>query len=502
MIHIIIPLYNGIEFLEETLRSVVAQTYTHWKATIGINGHGATGGDVYIQAAGIVTAISDSRISIFVQPSHIDNKSKSLNDLVRRLDATDADWICLLDADDLWLPTKLEEQVKLLETQHDAEVIGTTCTYFGERSGAPSLPAGALPQGVTLRVNPIINSSVMFRKKYAHWDESNTVYAIEDYDLWLRLDAAHVRFFNIDQALVKHRIHKTSAFNSKHVDPAALVARHAAAIQTAPPVCVVTAFYPLPRAKHSRESYRAWIELFCRTIQANLIVFTNATYAPLFKELRNEHNTIVYERPFNFFKMTSPHYMEFWNKQYARDPEKHIHSPELYATWALKQEWVNAAIDLNPFMSSWFVWCDVGILRIPKDAPYYTTFPNAVPRLCERGRMAFLAVKPLPTPSATAPIPETTLGGGCIAGDAAAWRDFGTAYERMLSTFDDRGWFAGKDQRVFYAMLTERATKKPFRVFNSSRVVDPWMSFPPILGGALRANIDTRFEVPIFLINN
>jgi hypothetical protein len=109
--------------------------------------------------------------------------------------------------------------------------------------------------------------------------------------------------------------------------------------------------------------------------------------------------------------------------------------------------------------------------------------------------MAFLAVKPLPAPSATAaPIPETTLGGGCIAGDAAAWRDFGAAYERMLATFDERGWFAGKDQRVFYVMLTEGATKKHYRIFNSSCIVDPWMSFPPILGGALRANIDARFE--------
>jgi glycosyltransferase involved in cell wall biosynthesis len=495
-INIIIPLYNGIEFLEETLRSVITQTHTDWKAIVGINGH-AHDSQVVVQATAIVAALGDARISAVVQSSHINNKSKSLNDLVRRLDA-DAEWICLLDADDIWLPAKLEAQVKLLEVQHDTEIIGTHCVYFGELRGAPNLPTGALPQGITLRMNPVINSSVMLPKKYAQWDESDSVFAIEDYDLWLRLDAAHVRFFNIATPLVKHRIHKTSAFNSKHVDPASLVAKYKPAFQTISSVSVVTAFYPLARAKHSIESYRSWIELFCRTFQGNLIVFTNETFAHIFKELRDECDTVIYVRPLNFFNTTSPRYMDFWRRQYGRDPEAHTHSPELYAIWALKQEWVNAVIDLNPFGSTWFVWCDVGILRVPRDARYYRTFPNAVPRLCDRERMSFLAVDPLPAPTdATTPIPETTLGGGCIAGDAAAWRDFGVAYARMLETFDARGWFAGKDQRVYYAMLTERATKKPFRIFNASAVVDPWMSFPPILGGEIRPDIDARFETII-----
>ena len=37
-ISILIPLYNGIEFLEDSVNSVINQTYKNWELLIGING--------------------------------------------------------------------------------------------------------------------------------------------------------------------------------------------------------------------------------------------------------------------------------------------------------------------------------------------------------------------------------------------------------------------------------------------------------------------------------
>ena len=39
MILIIIPLYNGVEYLDECINSVKNQTLTNWEILIGINGH-------------------------------------------------------------------------------------------------------------------------------------------------------------------------------------------------------------------------------------------------------------------------------------------------------------------------------------------------------------------------------------------------------------------------------------------------------------------------------
>ena len=38
----------------------------------------------------------------------------------------------------------------------------------------------------------------------------------EDYDLWIRLRKQNKLFFNFDEILIEHRIHKNSAFNSKN----------------------------------------------------------------------------------------------------------------------------------------------------------------------------------------------------------------------------------------------------------------------------------------------
>ena len=51
MISILIPIYNGIEYIDESVSSVLKQTYNEWELLIGINGH-PPNSDVY-QSQGI-----------------------------------------------------------------------------------------------------------------------------------------------------------------------------------------------------------------------------------------------------------------------------------------------------------------------------------------------------------------------------------------------------------------------------------------------------------------
>ncbi len=39
MISILIPIYNGIEFIDESIHSVINQTFNNWELLIGVNGH-------------------------------------------------------------------------------------------------------------------------------------------------------------------------------------------------------------------------------------------------------------------------------------------------------------------------------------------------------------------------------------------------------------------------------------------------------------------------------
>ena len=56
------PIYNGIEFIEESVSSILNQTFTHWELIIGINGH-PPNSDVYQIAKEY--EIKDDRIYAF-----------------------------------------------------------------------------------------------------------------------------------------------------------------------------------------------------------------------------------------------------------------------------------------------------------------------------------------------------------------------------------------------------------------------------------------------------
>lgn len=269
---------------------------------------------------------------------------------------------------------------------------------------------------------------------------------------------------------------------------------------------VVSAFYPLGKSKHGVANYHTWLRNFC-AIPCNLVVATDEASAPLIREARGGHPTEIIVRPFDAWQMTSPTMMEMWRRHHALDPERHIHSPELYAVWALKQEVVMEAIRRSAFGSQYFIWCDIGIQRVAAMQDWYMTFPDirVCEMICAPGQMAFLEVRPIPESLVrcwqqslplSSGLPSVSLGGGCIAGDVAAWTDFSSAYVRMVAEFDAAGRFAGKDQLVFVYMLLTRAIAKPYRLIAATGFGnggDPWMCFPVILGGKAPARLDGRF---------
>jgi glycosyltransferase involved in cell wall biosynthesis len=205
MISILIPIYNGIEFIEESVSSVLRQTYDKWELIIGVNGHPQDSA-VYKIAKEYEKRSNKIRVLDLFQ---IRGKSNALNEMVKQCSH---DYIALLDVDDIWHDQKLEVQSAALN-QYD--VIGSNCVWFGDRNNVvPRIPVGDISHLDFSAVNPIINSSSIIRRSLCHWNENG----IEDYDMWLRLRAQRKRFFNCGQILVKHRIHAASAFNSKGND--------------------------------------------------------------------------------------------------------------------------------------------------------------------------------------------------------------------------------------------------------------------------------------------
>lgn len=197
------PIYNGIEFICDSVPSIIQQTYGDWELLIGINGH-PENSEIYKIAKTYEN--ENEKIKVF-DFYNIKGKSNTLNELIKYCKY---DYIALLDVDDIWHHQKLEVQTKFLNKY---DVIGSNCVWFGDRTGiVPPIPQKDFTYFDFAQVNPIINSSVVLKKNLCFWDSS---ICLEDYDLWIRLRKQNKRFYNCPEILVKHRIHNQSAFNSK-----------------------------------------------------------------------------------------------------------------------------------------------------------------------------------------------------------------------------------------------------------------------------------------------
>jgi hypothetical protein len=150
-----------------------------------------------------------------------------------------------------------------------------------------------------------------------------------------------------------------------------------------------------------------------------------------------------------------------WNSAVTLDTEKG-HTPELYALWYEKKEFVLRAIELNPFQSKEFVWCDAGIGRQPLWIPSLSSFP--LRKMIPLGKMLLLQIDPFKEEDFVVDeygIPgnfgtRATFGGGILASDIDGWNQWSKAYDSMFLRYYLSGRFVGKDQNIIASMVLER----------------------------------------------
>uniref|UniRef100_A0A6C0KI74 Glycosyltransferase 2-like domain-containing protein n=1 Tax=viral metagenome TaxID=1070528 RepID=A0A6C0KI74_9ZZZZ len=199
------PIYNGIEFIEESVSSVLKQSFTEWELIIGINGHPPKS-EIYNIAKSYEAKSNQIRAYDLID---IRGKSNALNHM---LQYCKYDYVAILDVDDMWTDNKLQTQFIYCFVY---DVIGSQCVYFGSMEGiTPRIPLNDISDADFSLCNPMINSSVIMRKELCYWNSEND--GVEDYELWLKLRKQGKRFYNCHDILVKHRIHPTSAFNTQN----------------------------------------------------------------------------------------------------------------------------------------------------------------------------------------------------------------------------------------------------------------------------------------------
>ena len=101
------PAYNSGRFIEQSIRSVLSQTYTEWELLIVDD---CSTDDT----PSIVASFKDKRIH-YQRNEHNMGAALSRN---KAIQAAKGKYIAFLDADDKWLPTKLEKQVGFMQNNN------------------------------------------------------------------------------------------------------------------------------------------------------------------------------------------------------------------------------------------------------------------------------------------------------------------------------------------------------------------------------------------------
>ncbi|KOP27853.1 glycosyl transferase family A [Hapalosiphon sp. MRB220] len=125
-VSVVIPAYNAMTYLPETLESVLQQTFTDFEILIINDGSS----DNIVEWT---HQIADPRVRLISQP----NQGVSV---ARNTGITHAqgEYIAFLDADDLWQPTKLEKQVHYLEDNPEVGLVYTWTAFvdqWGKHTG-------------------------------------------------------------------------------------------------------------------------------------------------------------------------------------------------------------------------------------------------------------------------------------------------------------------------------------------------------------------------------
>lgn len=198
-ISVVMTTYNGMPFLKPAVESILTQSFEDFEFLIVNDGSTDESKDY-------LDSLSDPRIRVIHQTQQ--GQATALNTGIQQ---AKHEWIARMDADDIALPRRLENEVAFLNANPNYVLVSCAFGYIGANdrclkpthvqclqcppSYKPIVDPLILHQGVLCRKHPLVAVGA--------YREFN---AAEDLDLWLRLDEASYEMATIPDILMLVRV--------------------------------------------------------------------------------------------------------------------------------------------------------------------------------------------------------------------------------------------------------------------------------------------------------
>jgi glycosyltransferase involved in cell wall biosynthesis len=125
LVSVIVIFLNASEFLQAAIESVLAQTYQNWELLLVDDGSNDGSTEIAMRFA----SENSARIKYFEHDGHQNLGMSAARNL--GIHNAKGEYIAFLDADDYWLPNKLDVQTRILDSQPEAGMLfGSTKYWF------------------------------------------------------------------------------------------------------------------------------------------------------------------------------------------------------------------------------------------------------------------------------------------------------------------------------------------------------------------------------------
>lgn len=197
-ISILLPVYNGADFLQIAVESILKQTYNHWELIIIDDGSTDSTFEILSQ-------FRDPRIHVYQNQSNI-GITKTLN---RALKLAKGDFIARLDADDIAHPNRLSEQLSYLAGHPQVALVGSWADVLPSKEVWQTPTSPKQVEVELLFRNCLFHSTLMWRRDLELKYDESFRYA-QDYELTSRLVAENNQIAVIPQPLISYLTHDAS----------------------------------------------------------------------------------------------------------------------------------------------------------------------------------------------------------------------------------------------------------------------------------------------------
>jgi glycosyltransferase involved in cell wall biosynthesis len=217
-VSVVIAASNAERTIAETLASIAAQTFRDFEVIVVDDGSTDRTGEIVAESAAGLPQWTCLRRSNGGQPAARNTG----------IQAARGRYVAFVDADDLWMPEKLEKQVRRLDAHPrtglvytDTEIFdGATGRTLGRASDKCGFYEGDVLKPLLLRCfiqspTPMVRRAVF--DDVGLFDEARGFEMAEDWPMWLRI-AARWRVDVVREPLARYRVHATGQTRTASVE--------------------------------------------------------------------------------------------------------------------------------------------------------------------------------------------------------------------------------------------------------------------------------------------